>query len=135
MLFLLHFCITWALIGLIWTIQLVHYPLFHSVGKSHFIAYHEKHMRFIAWLVAPLMLAEIGSAALLLFLGERSMLFLLSLLGIMLVWVSTLCLQIPIHQKLCLSYCKASVDRLVTSNWLRTLAWTARGMLLFPYIS
>jgi hypothetical protein len=135
MLFSLHFCFTWALIGLIWTIQLVHYPLFHSVGKSHFIAYHEKHMRFISWLVVPLMLAEIGSAALLLFLGERSMLCLLSLLGIALVWASTLCLQVPIHQKLCLSYCKASVDRLVTSNWLRTLAWTARGMLLFPYIS
>ena len=67
------------LTGLIWTIQIVHYPLFEQVGEDRFVRYHERHMRRITWVAGPLMLIEAGSAALLFHLGERSPWFSLGL--------------------------------------------------------
>lgn len=69
-LLLLHVAITWALVGLIWTIQIVHYPLFEQVGEDSFVTYHARHMWLITWVAGPLMLAEVGIAALLLFLEK-----------------------------------------------------------------
>ena len=38
---------TLPLVGLIWTIQVVHYPLFSRVGAPEFIEYQHAHMRAI----------------------------------------------------------------------------------------
>ncbi len=43
----IHAAITWALVGLIWTIQVVHYPLLKNVGQAEFVAYHDRHMSLI----------------------------------------------------------------------------------------
>ncbi|MFT6364052.1 MAG: hypothetical protein ACJAZ8_002475, partial [Planctomycetota bacterium] len=37
----LHLALTWALVGLIWTVQLVQYPSFALVGEAEFAAYHK----------------------------------------------------------------------------------------------
>lgn len=66
-----HYAATWALIGLIWTIQLVHYPLFAQVGRHTFKAYHHRHTTQITWVVAPLMLMELITAAWLVMTGSR----------------------------------------------------------------
>jgi len=126
----IHAAITWALVGLIWTIQVVHYPLFQNVGDRGFVAYHARHMAMITWVVGPLMLAEVGSAVLLLCFGERSLLFGVSGGALGLVWASTALSQIPLHQKLTHGYHRATIDRLIRTNWCRTLAWTVRGLCL-----
>jgi len=126
----IHAAITWALLGLIWTIQAVHYPLLKNVGRHEFASYHNRHMSLITWLVGPLMLAEFGSAVLLLYLGERSLLFGISLGALGLVWASTIFRQIPLHQNLTRGYDAVVIDRLVRSNWWRTIAWTVRGICL-----
>lgn len=125
-----HLAATWCLVGLIWVIQVVHYPLLKAVGRGEFVAYHERHMALITWVVGPLMLAEIGSAGLLLLLGERSWLFGISLVPLAGVWVSTALLQIPLHQKLTRGYDAATIDRLVSTNGWRTLGWSLRGLCL-----
>ena len=51
-------------------------------------------MALITWLVGPLMLAELGSAGLLLFLGERSLFFVVSLMALVLVWLCTAFCQV-----------------------------------------
>lgn len=129
-LLIVHVAITWALLGLIWTIQLVHYPLLMNVGLREFVSYHDRHMFLISWLVGPLMLAEVGSAGLLLYLGERSLLFLISLGALGLVWASTAFSQIPLHQKLTRGYHADVIHQLVRTNWWRTLAWSVRGLCL-----
>ena len=65
-LLVIHTAITWALVGLIWTVQGALYPLFQNVGDREFVAYHGRHMAMITWVVGPLMLLEVGSAVLLL---------------------------------------------------------------------
>lgn len=126
----IHAAATWCLVGLIWVIQVVHYPLLKNVGRGNFVAYHERHMALVTWVVGPLMLAEAGSAGLLILLGERSLLFGISLAPLALVWASTVILQIPLHQRLTRGYNAATIDRLVSTNGWRTLGWTVRGLCL-----
>lgn len=126
----IHAAATWCLVGLIWLIQIVHYPLFKAVGYENFINYHQRHVALITGVVGPLMLVEAGSAGLLILLGERSLLFGISLASLALVWASTVFLQIPLHQKLMRGYDAAAVDRLIATNIWRTLGWTVRGLCL-----
>ncbi|MFM9953783.1 MAG: hypothetical protein ACKVVO_06980 [Opitutaceae bacterium] len=129
-LFVIHLACSCALVGLIWTIQVVHYPLLKQVGPEEFVAYHARHMALITWLVGPLMLAELGTAGWLLFLGERSWFFVVSLAALALAWICTAIFQIPLHQKLASGYDVETIDRLVRTNSWRTLCWTIRGLCL-----
>jgi hypothetical protein len=129
-LLVIHAGVTWCLVGLIWVIQVVHYPMFKNVGRENFVAYHERHMALILWLVAPLMFVEIGSAVVIFWMGERSMPFCISLGALFMVWVATALLQVPLHNKLTLGYDEITIDRLVSTNIWRTLAWTLRGVCL-----
>ena len=129
-LLVIHFAVTWALVGLIWTIQAVHYPLLKDVGQERFIAYHDRHMALITWVVGPLMLAEVSSAALLLYLGERSVLFGISLGALALIWGSTWLCLIPLHRKLTQGHDAPTIQRLVRANIWRTAGWTVRGLCL-----
>jgi hypothetical protein len=128
---LLHLAITSALAGLIWTIQIVHYPLFQQVGEESFVTYHARHMSRITWVAGPLLLAEVSSAALLLFIGESSPLFCLSLVPIPVIWASTIIYQMRLHNRLTNGFHLETICRLTLTNWIRTLGWTFRaGCLL-----
>ncbi len=130
LLLLIHAAITWALTGLIWTIQVVHYPLFAQVGRAEYRAYHARHMWLITWVAGPLMLAEAGSAVLLLWLREWTAFFLASLPPMLMIWASTLVHQVPIHDHLTNGYDESAIRRLVRTNWLRTIGWSVRALLV-----
>ncbi|MCB1096962.1 MAG: hypothetical protein KDN22_15410 [Verrucomicrobiae bacterium] len=125
-----HLAATWALVGTIWTVQLVHYPLFRHVGKSQFQAYHARHVLAVSWVVVPLTLLEWVTAAVLVFTLDRSFWFLCSLpLLVVIVW-STWRMQVPIHSRLQAGFDEATQCRLERSNWVRTVCWTLRGVLV-----
>ena len=50
---------TLAMTGVIWFVQVVHYPLFASVGAEGFSRYEALHATRTGWVVAPLMLCEL----------------------------------------------------------------------------
>ncbi len=125
-----HYAVTGALVGLIWTIQMVHYPLFAQVGPEHFVAYHRRHTREITLVVGPLMLAELVTAALLVLEGNRDPWLLASLPLLALIWISTGFVQIPLHNTLTSGFDAHEHRRLVTTNWWRTAAWSARGICI-----
>jgi hypothetical protein len=125
-----HYAVTWALVGLIWTIQMVHYPLFAQVGPEHFVAYHRRHTREITLVVGPLMLAELVTAALLVLEGNRDPWLLASLPLLALIWISTGFVQIPLHNTLTSGFDAHAHRRLVSTNWWRTAAWSARGICI-----
>ena len=129
-LLLLHVAITWALAGLIWTVQIVHYPLFEHVGEDSFATYHARHMWLITWVVGPLIMAEVGSAGLLLFLGERSLLFVISLVPLLAIWGSSFVYQVRLHDKLTNGFHRETIRRLTFTNWIRTIGWTLRAVCL-----
>lgn len=122
--------VTWALVGLIWVVQLVIYPQFGAVGRGEFVAYHADYMRRISWVVGPLMLAEFGSAGWMLWSGERAAWFLISLGLVAVNWGSTIMVQVPLHRKLERGFDEDAHRALVRTNWVRTAAWTGRGLLV-----
>lgn len=130
--FVVHLATTWALVGLIWCVQLLIYPQFHCLAPARFRQWHEAHCTRISFLVIPLMLLEVASMGWL-FLAEhlRTWWFTTSCPLLALVWLSTAVWQAPIHTKLPLvGYDKALVEKLVRTNWVRTACWTLRGLLL-----
>lgn len=136
-LLLLHAGITLALLGLIWTVQLVHYPLFGRVGVQAFADYHRGHSWRILLLVGPLMLAELLTAAWL--VRDRPPFLAPWLpaagLGLVLViWISTAFIQAPQHRVLSRGFETWTHRALVRGNWLRTWAWTARGALVLEML-
>ena len=63
--FLTHITATLYMTGLIWFVQIVHYPLFSRVGNAEFPAYEQRHTVLTTWVVGPPMLVE-GITALIL---------------------------------------------------------------------
>lgn len=119
--------------GLIWFVQIVHYPLFDAVGSAEFQAYAEKHRHLTSVVVFMPMITEITSAFLLAILWKRSDSWLLWLCFALVVgiWISTATCSIPCHAKLCGTGYSASTHHwLVLSNWMRTLLWTTRSLIL-----
>lgn len=126
-----HLFLTWAMTGVIWHVQVVQYPLFRQVGRESFAAYHDGHCFRISFIVVPLILGEAATAAGLLYLGWRQPLFLGSLPFLALAWLSTALLQAPLHTRLMTEGAEPHLlNRLVRTNWLRTVAWSARALLL-----
>jgi hypothetical protein len=125
-----HLACTWSLVGLIWVIQVLAYPQFLRVGESDFPGYHMAHCWRIGILVAPLILAEASTAAWILYQGERSACFIISLVPLIIVWLSTALLQAPAHTRLMQGFDAPTIHRLIRSNWLRTFAWTMRALLV-----
>jgi hypothetical protein len=103
------------------------------VGRDGFPDYAKAHSRRITWVVAPPMLIE-AATALLLALRPPELLEVwearAGLALLLVVWISTALLQVPRHGQLAGGF-KPGVHRtLVATNWIRTVAWTARGILL-----
>lgn len=129
---------TLFMVGLIWFVQIVHYPLFGRVGREGFADYSVAHSRLTGLVVGPPMLVEAATAALLVVRPPEGVPFFLPVLGLVLlavVWLSTALLQSPQHGVLGSGFVPASHRFLVASNWVRTVCWTARGVLVLVMIS
>lgn len=120
------------MVGLIWVIQLVHYPLFLLVGERSFPAYERQHTRRMGWLLVIPATTEIVTAAALAFVRPESVeSWLVFVAGSLLagIWLMTGWVQAPTHGLLSAGYDRSLINRLVSSNWWRTIGWTVRGVL------
>lgn len=118
--------------GLIWFVQVVHYPMFADVSSDRFAAYEVKHSKLTTFVVGPPMLLELVTVILLLKLSPAGSMNQLAWVGAILlaaIWFSTAFLQVPMHSKLEAGFDETSHRFLVNSNWIRTVLWTARGVL------
>lgn len=114
--------------GLIWLVQVVHYPLLARVGAAGYRDYQLAHQSLIALVVGPAMLAEAACAVLLL-ATRRDALTIAGAALLAVIWLSTALLQVPLHNQLSQGFDADVHARLVQTNWIRTIAWTARGTL------
>ncbi len=124
---------TLPLVGLIWLVQVVAYPLFARVAPSDFPAYQQAHARLITYVVAPLMMGELAFAALWIRETHASSLAPSAWVGGALAvatWVVTMLVSVPQHTTLARGFDARAHTILVATNWIRTALWTARGALL-----
>ncbi len=131
--FLLHIGATLYLVGVIWIVQILHYPLLAGVGAEGYTAYHNLHTSRITPVVAPAMIVELLTAIYFSFVMfdriDRSY-FLFGLILVLIIWASTFFVQVPLHEKLSKGFAADKHQRLVWTNWIRTAAWTLRGTLV-----
>jgi len=132
MLLVAHLVATVAMVGLIWFVQVVHYPLFTAVGREQFVAYEDAHRRLTSFVVGPFMAVE-GVTALWIAAappdGVGRVTTLAGLVLLAIIHGSTVFLQVPMHVALSAGYDEANAARLVRTNWIRTVGWSARGLL------
>ncbi len=123
---------SWFMTGLIWFVQVVHYPLMGVVGSETWNAYHRRHTALTTRIVLPVMLVELGTMILLLVDATSRGQIILWIAGALLAvaWLSTFFVQVPAHNQLSAGFSDEWHTRLVRSNWMRTFAWTARSILL-----
>ena len=126
----LHIAVSWGLLVLIWLVQLILYPAFLRIPERQFTAYHRWYAMRITLIVLPLMIGEI-----ILLMGwwwmgtDRSAAY-LATLAVIVVWLSTFRLQVPIHRRLQHGKDDTLIHRLVWTNWIRTAAWTLKAAVV-----
>ena len=133
-LFFLNVISAFLLTGVIWTIQIVHYPSFHYIDKLSFTNFHNFHERRISIIVMPLMLIELITSIALYIHNMWSIIFALNLLIVVLIWCSTFFVQVPIHSILSKKKDKNLIEKLVNTNWIRTFLWSIRMLLIIDEI-
>jgi hypothetical protein len=125
---------TLFMVGLIWTIHSVHYPLFAHVGESTYAAFQSEHVNRIGkllllpWLIEGITLLGVLILA---FLGNRRDLRLpafLNGLGMAIALIISGVWSAPAHGKLADGFDAAIHDRLMTANLVRSFAWTLCGI-------
>jgi archaellum biogenesis protein FlaJ (TadC family) len=137
-LLLVHLLATAALAGLIWTIQVVHYPLFDRVGIEGFIDYHHAHSFRISLLVGPLMGIELVAAVGIVWKRPTGVSAAISIVGLLLLGLVHLCTvfgSVPSHNKLGRGFNKEAYQQLVNTNWIRTFGWTLRALIAAQMIA
>jgi uncharacterized membrane protein len=136
---LLHAIATTAMAGVIWTVQLVIYPLFAGVGEEVFTSYHADYSERITWIVGPLMTLELGCALVLAIVawksGEGRFFAATGLLLVVALWLVTALIQVPQHGRLNDGYDATTIAALVAGNWIRTVLWTLRVPMAWRMVS
>jgi hypothetical protein len=109
---------------LIWLVQLVIYPAFRAIAPHCFADWHHQYMKTISWIVVPMMLLQAACHGLVTTFQPSPEQWVANgaLIG---AWITTFALSVPCHQKLQRSgYRIATINRLIQTNWLRTLCWS-----------
>ena len=122
-----------AMCGLIWFVQLVHYPLFARTDAAHAADYADENQHRTAPVVIPPMLIEAATAAIIAITPPPAIGRPAALTGLAMVaalWLSTLLVQMPLHARLKHDgHAPKTVASLVQTNWFRTILWSARALL------
>ena len=123
---------TLVMVGVIWMCQVAHYPLFGDIGSA-LPEYQERNVRLTTRVVGLPMLVEAATVIALLIWRPAEIPLWIALLGaalLIVIWAATVLFSVPLHGRLGHGYDAATHRRLVTTNWIRTLAWSARGVLV-----
>lgn len=113
-----------GLLVLIWMVQLVVYPSFKYYNQQNLVIWHKQYAAGLAVIVIPLMFGQLILASIQWF-NTSSTETLLSLALVVLVWMLTFIVFVPLHKKIAEHKATAALlKRLVVRNWWRTLIWT-----------
>jgi uncharacterized membrane protein len=129
---LLHLIATVFMTGVIWIIQILHYPLFNMIGRENFVAYEAAHTNLITLVVMPAMLLELIFTAIIFFAPPANIpsgLNWLNAVLLAIIWLSTAFLQVPQHSILSSGFDEKAYRMLVNSNWIRTVAWSGKAVI------
>lgn len=127
-----HTAATLVMVGLIWFVQIVHYPLLARFGAETSTSVAEEHQRRTGYVVALPMVVE-GVTTLALLADAPSSVWIgwpwIGAVLLAIVLLSTVLLSVPLHARMARAHDERTGRRLVLTNWPRTIGWTARGVI------
>ena len=129
----LNLVATCVMVGVIWFVQLVHYPLLALIGIDRAPEIAIEHQRRTAWVVGLPMAVEGVTTLVLLFArpdGVDAWLAWLGAVILAVVLASTVLLSVPLHERMANSPDTTIGRRLVVTNWPRTLGWSSRAVVV-----
>ena len=132
---LVHVVATWFMVGLIWTIHFVHYPLFSFVGESEYRDYQAEHVERIGRVLLVPWAIEGACVTILLLTVLRGQYRRLAPPVVIGAGAMAVILGIsaffsaPAHGKLADGFDAAVHSDLMLADLFRTLAWTVRGAI------
>lgn len=129
---ILDMAAAWCMTGLIWFVQVVHYPLLALVPPESARQTAEEHQPRTAWVVAlPMAVEGVTSLVLMVRRPPQIPLALAWAGGVCVaLWLlATVLLSVPRHQRMLERPDPALGRSLVVTNWPRTLAWTAHAVI------
>jgi hypothetical protein len=83
------------------------------------------------------MIVELATAIALLYFKPENIdvrLIWCGLIMVALLWASTFFLQVPLHDKLSAGFSAENHAALVGGNWVRTVLWSLRGVLVLYFL-
>ena len=119
------------LVGLIWTVQVVHYPLMALVDGDRFVDYEAAHApRMAAVVMAPWSVQGLTTAWLILARppGVPTWAVAIAAVTAAIPVLVTIVWSVPSHARLAGGFDHDVHRTLVRTNWIRTWAWTAHGV-------
>jgi hypothetical protein len=128
----LNLLATWTMVGVIWFVQLVHYPLLAVVPVESASTIAVDHQRRTAWVVMISMTVEgFSTLALMRWVPEGVATWLPWANGVFLAIAlgCTVLLSVPRHARMAENPTPTIGRELVVTNWPRTIAWTICGAL------
>lgn len=133
----LHAAATFYMVGVIWLVQLVHYPMFALLDADRFRRSHAFHSKAISLVVIPAMLLELWLAvAILWHRGLQDWTAGTGFGFLAVIWLTTFQFIVPLHERLQRNGFDAGVHMtLCRWNWVRTAAWSARGLIAAWWIN
>lgn len=121
-----------VMVGLIWFVQIVHYPLLSFFGSQISTSVADEHQRRTGFVVAAPMAVEGFTTLALLIDRPAGVWFGWPLIGavvLAIVLASTVFLSVPLHARMSRGHDDRTGRRLVLTNWPRTIGWTTRGVI------
>ncbi len=132
LIFLINIVCSVFMTGLIWYVQTVHYPSFRFIEETRFQEFHNLHSSKTGFIVMPVMICELVTSGILSWFNGWVSLHTMGFYLVLAIWLSTFLLSVPAHAKLNNSKNAEVIDRLVSTNWIRTILWSLKsGLGLF----
>jgi len=128
---LVHLVATWWMVGMIWVIQAIHYPLFALVGDTY-ERYQQAHVDRIGNLVGlPWLVEGLCTLAVFAFAPTWRLRVLTTVSGLAMagILLATVTVSAPVNGDLLDGFDQDLLDRLLVGNGVRTALWTLRGLL------
>jgi hypothetical protein len=137
--FMVTLAFTLYMTGMIWSMQILEYPLFALVGPKEFPAYHRRHNRGLPFLViVPSLVAFVSAVVLIFTRPTRLPLWTSVVIAVLdlIIIVATVAREAPLHAQLDREGSSPTLIRqLVLGNWIRTLLWTINALLLLALVA
>ncbi len=130
LLIIIHLLSNSFLIAIIYQTQLITYPTFLEISTKKFNKYHTNYVNVITYLVAPFMILELSTLVVIIFYN-KDFLLIKSLLILTVIWLVTFIVMVPIHNNISKKYESSQIRRLINYNWIRTVLWTLKFIVVF----